>query len=75
MAEYSTVSEQIAYVLYKRQNPYPAQFGQTRSGHPWQGEIHCGHNPFLHARLADDLRVERGANGEEKARWKKRTRP
>jgi hypothetical protein len=39
MKECSTVVEQIACVLYKRQNPYPAQFGQTRAGHPSQGEI------------------------------------
>jgi hypothetical protein len=37
-------------------NPYPAQFDPEGDGRThrvqWSGEISCGHNPFLVARLA-----------------------
>jgi len=39
--------------------PYGAKFGQTTDGYPWQGEILCGDDPFLRARLVDDLTVEK----------------
>jgi len=73
-AEYS-LSDQAEYARNKRHDPYPAEFGQTLDGSPWAGEIICGHNPFLHARLVDDLIVERNAEGKEKVLWKKRPRP
>jgi hypothetical protein len=41
--------------------PYPARLGQTKEGDPWGGEIICGNDPFLVARLVDDLSVERDA--------------
>jgi hypothetical protein len=52
-------------------NPYPAIFG-TLNGAPWEGQIHCGHNPFLFARLVDDLKVERDEHGMETPLWKER---
>jgi hypothetical protein len=73
-AEYS-LSDQAEYARNKRHDPYPAEFGQTLDGSPWAGEIICGHNPFLHAQLVDDLIVERNAEGKEKVLWKKRPRP
>jgi hypothetical protein len=71
---YYTLSERIACAQHRAQNPYPAQFGQTLEGDPWEGEIYCGHNPYLRARLVDDLTVERDADGNERAVWKERTR-
>lgn len=56
-------------------NPYPAQFGITTDGHPWDGEITCGHNPHLYARLVDDLRFDETAGQRPTARWKERERP
>ena len=69
-----TVSEQMAFAKDPTQNPYPAQFAQIE-GHPWAAQIHCGHNPFLFARLVDELTVERGADGKENGVWKERPRP
>lgn len=56
-----------------RANPYPAEFG-TLGGKPWSGEIYCGHNPFLRARLVDSLSIER-VDGKEKATWQERPKP
>jgi hypothetical protein len=54
--------------------PYPAKFGQTKEGDPWSGEIICGNDPLLVARLVDDLTVERDDHGVEKPVWKDRPR-
>jgi hypothetical protein len=74
-ATYS-LSEQAEYARNKKHNPYPAEyFERTKDNIPWGGEIICGHNPFLRARLVDDFVVERNAEGKEKASWKERPRP
>lgn len=55
-----TLSERIAcFVGNRRRNPYPAECVKLE-GVPWQGEIHCGHNPYLRARLVDELAIHRG---------------
>ena len=67
-----TLSEKItAFVDNRRRNPYPAEFLKLDGGSR-EGEIHCGHNPYLRARLVDDLTVERGQDGVETATWKDR---
>jgi hypothetical protein len=33
-------------------------------------EVYCGHNPYLYARLVDDLKVELDSNGKEMLIWK-----
>ncbi len=74
LAEYS-LSDQAEYAKNKGYDPYPAKFGRMMDGSTWEGGITCGHNPFLHARLVDDLTVERNAEGKEEVKWKKRPRP
>jgi hypothetical protein len=63
----------------RKRNPYPATFGATRDGRTWAGEIICGHNPFLHARLVYDLMAQttstvmgrlRGKSGRDRNCWK-----
>jgi len=72
---YVTLSEQmtIAWPRYGR-IAYRAKFGQTVEGDPWECEILCGDDPYFKARLVDDLRIERGADGNEKVTWKERPR-
>lgn len=53
---------------------YAARFGQTADGQPWECEVLCGNDPYLRARLVDDLTVERDADGKENAVWKERPR-
>ena len=43
-----------------RSNPYPAEFAVV-DGATFEGQIFCGHNPHLFARLVEDL--EEGAAG------------
>lgn len=72
---YFTLGEQLA-IAWPRHGriPYQARFGQTTDGEPWASEILCGDDPFLRARLVDDLIVERDADGKETAVWKERPR-
>ena len=67
-------SERIAIAKSRRENPYPAQFGSL-GGVPWGGQIVCGHNPFLEARLVSNLRVETDSSGHEQFVWDERPRP
>ena len=65
--------ERLRYANGKKFNPYPAQFG-TLGRVPKEGEIFCGHNPYLHARRVDDCRVE-GDGVEETLTWKEIPKP
>jgi hypothetical protein len=62
-SEYS-VAEQIRYTVHPKQNPYRARFG-TLDGIPWTGDIQCGHNPWLFARLVDELTVGQLPDGKD----------
>jgi hypothetical protein len=72
---YFTLSEQLS-MMWPRygRTPYAAKFGQTKEGDPWDGEVICGDDPYLRARLVNDLIIERDANGQERAVWKERPR-
>ncbi len=70
-----SLGERAAFAQNRKRNPYPAEFGITPDGVPWTGEITCGHNPFLRARLVDDLVVEDDLEGKEKLSWKERPKP
>jgi hypothetical protein len=54
--------------LRKREQVYPADF-PILEGVKWTGEIICGHNPWLRARLVDNLVIDTGAEGRETASW------
>jgi hypothetical protein len=73
-----TLSEQLSMKwAHQGQCPYHATFGQTVDGQPWEAEILCGigNDPYLEARIVDDLTVERGADGKETVVYRKRPRP
>lgn len=53
----------------RKWNPYPAQFNG------WEGEITCGHNPYLEAFLVDDLKTITDKNAQEEIIFKKRPKP
>ena len=63
--ETASLDEKLLYAKYKRPQkpPYRALLEQ--------GTIHCGHNPWLEARLVDDLRVEEDADGKAVLKWAK----
>lgn len=56
--------EKLSYARYNkpRKPPYPARLERGR-------RIHCGHNPWLHASVVDDLRVEMDADGNDVLKW------
>jgi len=70
----SALSEKIRWRLRRQDQPYPAEF-LTLEGVEWFGEIICGHNPWLRARLVDDLIVQADVDGKETATWKDRHNP
>jgi hypothetical protein len=69
-----TISERIAYAKNRSFNPYPAEY-QRENGIPWQGQITCGHNPWLFARLVDDLAAKGDPDEEEQVQWSERPKP
>lgn len=70
----ASLDEKLSWAVDRNRNPYPAKFGSLQ-GAPWQGEIECGHNPWLFARLVDDLWVETGEDGIQEAHWSERPKP
>lgn len=67
----ATLSEKAAWRLLRAKQQYPAEFMRLE-GVPWKGEIRCGHNPWLLARIVDGLQIETDAEGVERAIWKDR---
>lgn len=66
------LAEKIEWRLRRKSHqPYPAEF-QTVDGVPWEGEVICGHNPWLRARLVSNLVVGVGLDGKETATWEER---
>lgn len=63
-------------------NPYPAQFTTIRitvdgvpQNIPWAGEVICGHNPYLRARLVNGLRRSEPGSDVVGLVWDERPRP
>lgn len=69
-----TAWDKIGVAKNPKGNPYPALYGDIE-GVPWQGMIHCGDNPFLHARLVNDLCIEISDEGPDKLTWKNKPKP
>jgi hypothetical protein len=67
-------SERIAYAKNRSFNQYPAEFVSV-NGVPWEGEIICGHNPWLFARLVDNLAATGEPDDEEGVVWTERCKP
>ena len=58
----------------KKRNPYPAYY-DTFNGANVTWQIFCGHNPWLHAQLVEDLRLEEGDNQRQRLSWVEFPRP
>ena len=70
----ASLNEKVSWRLRKREQVYPAEFTRIE-GVKWTGEIICGHNPWLRARLVDNLVIETDTQGKEIASWKDRHTP
>lgn len=72
--------EMLEAIRHDGHNPYQAQWGTVevdlgrneRRQVPWEGEVICGHNPFLVARLARAWAVNDGSGRIE---WEDDPRP
>lgn len=69
-ASYSYSEAEMIPYRVETKNPYPAKFGDV-GGVTYDGEITCGHNPFLAARLVDNLKSDASGN----ITWHERPRP
>lgn len=69
-----TLLDQVNFFGRDRAAGYVAKYGEI-GGVPWQGEVTCGDNPWLRARLVDNFRVEKDSSGQEHATWSERPRP
>jgi hypothetical protein len=67
-----SLSERIGYAKNRSFNPYPAQFSGF-NGIRWEGQIICGDNPWLFARIVDNLTVD--PDNEQKTTWSERPIP
>jgi hypothetical protein len=67
-----SLGDQIEMARYNkpRGNPYPATFAGTPDS-----AITCGHNPYLEAFIADDIRVTVAADGTEELVYTRLTSP
>ena len=72
--EYYSLEERVAFAKNKKMNPYKTTYDDI-NGIPWKGRLFCGHNPFLVARLVDNLYVKKDSSGNEVLDWEKRKKP
>jgi hypothetical protein len=56
--------DMLAAIRRNGHDPYPARFGAV-GGVTWEGEIYCGHNPWLRARMATVWPKYDGSGGIE----------
>jgi hypothetical protein len=64
----SSLTETVAWRLLKQAQAHPAEF-LIIEGMRCTGQIICGHNPWLFARLVDNLIINTNADGNETASW------
>ncbi|OYX01780.1 MAG: hypothetical protein B7Z12_13405 [Caulobacter vibrioides] len=52
--------ELMRYAAYNKPGevPYPAEFVRIGIGIPYSGQMRCGHDPHIYARLVADLRTD-----------------
>jgi len=74
MACHYSLFERATYSSNRKRNPYPAESGRI-NGVPWSGQFTCGHNPFLVARLVNNLVVVKNEKGKEIMCWEEISKP
>lgn len=72
--EFYTLAERLAIAKNKKLNPYQTGYGAIQ-GIPWEGRLLCGHNPFLEARLVDNLCVVKDNEGNQTLVWDEHEKP
>ena len=65
---FCSFAERLSYLDRPRRWHFRADF-ETVYGHTTPNRIKCGDNPFLYARLVENLRVEIDPDGFERLLW------
>ncbi|MCK5601381.1 hypothetical protein KAR91_05925, partial [Candidatus Pacearchaeota archaeon] len=60
--------EKLTYAKNRKNNPYQAEYCRI-NGVQWLGRMTCGHNPFLYARVVQNLTVGLGDGSDESVVW------
>lgn len=60
--------EKATFASNRKYNPYKAEFARI-NGIEWLGQIRCGHNPFLFARIVANLIVVFDKSAQEIVHW------
>jgi hypothetical protein len=71
---YASLSERLAYARDRKNNPYPAECNTT-DGVSVNTGITCGHDPWLYARIVDNIILNIAIDGKESLSWKEREKP
>ena len=71
---YASLSERLTYARDRKNNPYPAEF-DTTDGVSGNTGITCGHNPWLYARIVENIILNIAIDGKESLSWKEREKP
>lgn len=61
------LAEKVHYSSHRDDNPYPVRYLHTPSGETWLAGMHCGHDPYIFARIVNDFRlvpVEAGVSAQ-----------
>ena len=69
-----SIPEKVALARSKPSNPYPAEWTHI-NGVPWHGELVCGDNPWMRARIVNNVSAKVGASGRPTLHWDERPRP
>jgi len=72
--KYASLSERLAYARDRKNNPYPAE-SDTTDGVSVNTGITCGHNPWLYARIVENIILNIAVDGKESLAWKECERP
>ena len=70
---YASLSERLAYARDRKNNPYPTEFDSI-DGVSVTG-ITCGHNPWLYARIVENINLNIAIDGKETLTWKECEKP
>lgn len=68
------LTEKLKYLYSSKNTAYPAKF-DTINKVPYQGKIFCGHNPYLYARLVENIKINTDKNGNEELIWDEIAKP
>lgn len=69
VASTCSLAEKVHYSSHRDDNPYPVRYLHTEGGDIWLAGMHCGHDPYIFARIVSDFRLVSTEKGTI-AQWK-----